>query len=648
MSIDFRGLRVVSFESRRASEMAELVARHGGEPLTAPTMREIPIEQNTEAITFAEQLFDGGFNIVIFLTGVGTRMLAKAVETVYPRERFIEALKTVIIVARGPKPVAVLREMGVKPTTIIPEPNTWRDLLTTLDQQSPVGGKCVAVQEYGQPNSELVDGLRERGANVMCVPIYHWALPEDLAPLHRAINEIIAGLVDCALFTSATQVRHLFQVAATNGIENQLRDGFKRVCIGSIGPIASEAIIEYGLTVDYEPDSPHMGELVRDMARRSHDSLNKKRTAHAHGINTNHWRRVDMVWDTSPTADSRLLTAGSPFMKACRCEKTDYTPVWLMRQAGRYQRDYRQLRSTVSFLELCKRPDLAAEVTLMAVDRLGVDAAIIFTDLLVVIEPLGMTLEFSKNEGPVIHNPVRTAQDVHQLSEANGSELGYVFDALKITRRALPPDLPLIGFAGAPFTVASYLIEGGGSRHYEHTKMLMYRDKGTWHTLMERLTTLLIGYLNGQIMAGADAVQLFDSWVGCLSLDDYREFVLPYMKRLIGGITRPTPVIHFATGNPSLLELMKEAGGDVIGLDWRVDLADAWARLGDDVAVMGNLDPVVLMASPHEIRRYVQRILDKAAGRPGHIFNLGHGILPNTPPEHVAVLIDAVHELSAR
>jgi uroporphyrinogen decarboxylase len=642
----FDGRRVVSFESRRAQEMADLIARHGGEPLSAPTMREIPIEQNAEALAFAERLFGGGFDVVLLLTGVGTRMLVKAVETQHSREQFVEALKRVVTVARGPKPVAALREMGLKPTVLVPEPNTWRDVLATLDRQSPVAGKRVAVQEYGQSNPELIEGLKGRGAEVTAVPVYQWALPEDLRPLRRAIQEIVAGRVDFALFTSATQARHLFQVTVMDGVETPLRDGFRRVCVGSIGPIASEGILAEGLKADYEPDSPHMGELVRDLARRGGDLLHKKRTAHGGGIDTHGWRRVDMAWGTE--ADRRRATADSAFMKACRREKADYTPIWLMRQAGRYQREYRELRAKVSFLDLCKTPDLAAEVTLMAVDRLGADAAIIFADILLVLEPLGVGLEFAKGEGPVIHNPVRTAQAVDRLRAPTGEELGYVFEAIRVTRRALRPDVPLIGFAGAPFTVASYAVEGGGSRHYEHTKGLMYRDKGAWDALMARLTRALTGYLNAQIAAGADAVQLFDSWAGCLSPDDYAAFVLPHVKRLIDGLTRPTPVIHFATGNPCLLELMKQAGGDVIGLDWRVDLADAWARLGEDVAVMGNLDPISLFGSPNEIRRQAQRILDKAAGRPGHIFNLGHGILPGTSPDHVAALIDAVHELSSR
>jgi uroporphyrinogen decarboxylase len=230
------------------------------------------------------------------------------------------------------------------------------------------------------------------------------------------------------------------------------------------------------------------------------------------------------------------------------------------------------------------------------------------------------------------------------LREVDADELSYVFDAVRLTRRALRPDVPLIGFAGAPFTVASYAIEGGGSRHYEHTKGLMYRDAGAWHALMEHLTRALTEYLNRQIAAGADAVQLFDSWVGCLAPDDYREFVQPHVRNLINGLTKSVPVIHFATGNPALLELMRDAGGDVMGLDWRVDLAEAWARLGNSVAVQGNLDPLVLLASPTEIRRRAARILEKAAGRAGHIFNLGHGVLPQTPVDHVLALVDAVHE----
>jgi uroporphyrinogen decarboxylase len=342
-------------------------------------------------------------------------------------------------------------------------------------------------------------------------------------------------------------------------------------------------------------------------------------------------------------------TASHPFLSACRREPTEYTPVWLMRQAGRYMAEYRALRARFGFLELCKNPEAAAEVTLLPVERLGVDAAIIFADILLPLESMGVGLEFAKGEGPVIHRPVRSAADLAGLAHVDPQEATpFVFDAIRKVRKALSERVPLIGFAGAPFTVASYLIEGGASREYLETKRLMYGDPAAWHALMERLVKVTVGYVNGQIAAGAQAVQLFDSWVGALSPADYREFVLPHTRAVIKGLTRGVPVIHFGTGTGGLLELLREAGGDVIGLDWRVDLADAWRRVGYDVAVQGNLDPALLLAKPAEIKRHVRAILDRAAGRPGHIFNLGHGVLPQTSPESVLELIEAVRELSAR
>jgi len=338
----------------------------------------------------------------------------------------------------------------------------------------------------------------------------------------------------------------------------------------------------------------------------------------------------------------------SPFMRACRREPVPYTPVWLMRQAGRYMREYREVRDRVSFLELCKTPDLAAEVTVTAVERLNVDAAIIFADILLIIEPMGIHLEFAKGEGPVIHNPVRDKCDVERLTEVESVEsLSYVMEAIRLTRRALRPNIPLIGFGGAPFTLASYIIEGGGSRNYINTKKLMYTDAGAWHAMMSLISRGLVKYLNAQVEAGAQVVQLFDSWVGCLSVDDYRDYDLPHTRSVIENVKPGTPVIHFGTGTAALLELMREAGGDVIGLDWRVDLGEAWARLGD-VAVQGNFDSVALFSNQDFIRAQARRILDRAGGRPGHIFNLGHVILPETPVDNVITLVEAVHELSQR
>ncbi|MCW5889008.1 MAG: uroporphyrinogen decarboxylase [bacterium] len=336
----------------------------------------------------------------------------------------------------------------------------------------------------------------------------------------------------------------------------------------------------------------------------------------------------------------------APFLAACRREPTAHTPVWLMRQAGRYQPEYRAIRARLGFLELCKTPEVAAEVTVMAAEQLGVDAAILFADILLVLEPLGVGLEFAAGDGPVIHRPVRDAAAIDALPELDVAAMAYVADTVRAARAALK--VPLIGFAAAPFTLASYLVEGGGSRDWLRTKGLMQSDPGAWRALMEKLARALAAYLNLQIDAGAQAVQLFDSWVGCLAPDDYRAHVLPHVRAIVGALRPGVPVIHFGTGTAGLLECQRAAGGDVIGLDWRVDLDAAWARLGDDIGVQGNLDPVALLAPIPEIRRRVAAVLGQAGGRRGHVFNLGHGVLQQTPVDHVRACVDAVHELSSR
>jgi uroporphyrinogen decarboxylase len=337
------------------------------------------------------------------------------------------------------------------------------------------------------------------------------------------------------------------------------------------------------------------------------------------------------------------------FLKACRREPVDCTPVWFMRQAGRYMAEYRALRAKHSILELCKTPELAAQVTLQPIDRFPLDAAIIFADILLPLEPMGLHLEFAAGEGPVIHNPIRDQAAVDRLNVIDGGELDYVAEAIRQARRGLNGRVPLIGFAGAPFTLASYAIEGGSSRNYLLTKQLMYCEPKAWHQLMDKFARVITGYLRRQIKAGAQAIQLFDSWVGCLSVGDYVEYVMPHVQLIFEGLKREgVPMIHFGTGTSAMLPQMREAGGNVIGVDWRIHLDEAWATVGHDVAVQGNLDPLTLFAPLHEIERRVEDILRRAGGRPGHIFNLGHGILPTTPIEHVAATIDMVHKLSQR
>jgi uroporphyrinogen decarboxylase len=333
------------------------------------------------------------------------------------------------------------------------------------------------------------------------------------------------------------------------------------------------------------------------------------------------------------------------FLRACRREPTNVTPVWMMQQAGRYMAEYRKLRESHTLLDICKTPELALEVTMQPLRAFGMDAAILFADILLPLEPMGAPFEFVKGEGPVVHQPARTRADVERLRICDPHEgLGYVLDAIKLIRSELDGKTPLIGFAGAPFTVASYLIEGGKSSNYVRTKQMMWGDPDTWNLLMSKVSEVVRLYLRAQVEAGAQAVQLFDSWVGSLSETDYRTSVLPHVSRILKDIeTTGVPVIHFGTSTSHLLEAQIEAGGSVIGVDWRIPLDTAWERIGHHMPIQGNLDPLLLCA-PREIA--VERscdVLRRAGGRPGHIFNLGHGIIPETPVDTVKAVVDAIH-----
>jgi uroporphyrinogen decarboxylase len=345
--------------------------------------------------------------------------------------------------------------------------------------------------------------------------------------------------------------------------------------------------------------------------------------------------------------DAHPSVQNSRFMKAVRREPTDATPIWLMRQAGRYMPEYRALREKHSFLDMVKTPEIATEITLQPINAFDLDAAIIFADILPPLEGMGLHLTFEKGEGPVLHNPIRAPADVDALRTPDAHEaLGFTLDTIRLVRRELDArSLPLIGFSGAPFTLAAYAIEGGGSRDYQRAKTFMMNQPQAWHRLMEKLSTVISDYLVAQAQAGANVLQLFDSWVGALSPADYREFVLPYSQRVIKIAKQSgVPIIHFGTNTSGMLEFIRDAGGDVIGVDWRIDLASAWARLGDEVAIQGNLDPITLLGEWDTLQSHAQLVLDQAAGRSGHIFNLGHGIVKETPPDNVKRLVDFVHE----
>jgi len=333
----------------------------------------------------------------------------------------------------------------------------------------------------------------------------------------------------------------------------------------------------------------------------------------------------------------------SRFVRACRCEPVDATPVWFMRQAGRYMAEYRAVRKRHSLLEICKSPELAAEVTITAAERLGVDAAIIFADLLLPLEVMGLDFRFEAGEGPVIEQPLRDAHAVKRLRTDRATDLNYVAESVARVARHFGTKLPVIGFCGAPFTLASYMIEGGGSRNYVHTKRLMYTEPKAWSELMTKLVSVLAAYAAEQVRAGADVVQVFDSWVGCLSPEDFRHYVLPHATALVKALQQTgAPVIYFGTDSATLLPAMKETGAEVIGVDWRTNLDDAWRSLDWAGAVQGNLDPVTLFADKKLLRERAHDVLRRAAGRPGHIFNLGHGILPEAKIACLESLVETV------
>ena len=646
---DFAGLRVAAFESRNAEEIARMITRMGGVASVSPSMREVALSHNPQAVDFANRVMTGQVDVVIFLTGVGVRHLISQVQRHVDRDRFLAAISDVTTITRGPKPTAALKEFGIDPTHRVPEPNTWREVLQVIDRYVPVSNQAVGLQEYGEPNTSLIAGLEARGARVLNVKVYDYELPENVAPLEHNARAIAGGEIDLVMFTSSHQVVNLLRVADDLGLGDQLRQGLAGCVIASVGPTTSETLRENGLAVDLEPDHPKMGHLVALAAERGTALLKQKRQIASVLATT---ESVTVAARNYATVYQHEPWYSSPFMKACRREPVERTPIWLMRQAGRYMPEYRAVREKTTFLELCKNPAVCAEVMITAVNRLGVDAAIIFSDLLPILEPMGLELEFAQGEGPVIHNPVREARDVDRLLELESVDsLHFVMETVKLTRAGLAADIPVLGFAGAPFTLASYAVEGGASRSYLYTKTLMYRDEGAWSALMARLARAITRYLNAQIVSGAQAVQLFDSWAGCLSPVDYRRYVLPYTKAIIDGVERAhpgVPIINFATGNPALLPLMAEAGGAVIGVDWRIGLGEAWKAIGNDRAIQGNLDPLVLLAPRDEIRRRAGEVLQEVAGRPGHIFNLGHGVLPQTPVDNVIALIDAVRELSSR
>lgn len=622
--MSFDGLKVVSFESRMALPMQRLIEKQGGEAFVAPSMKEIPLENNDKAYSFYHQLCEEKIDLLILMTGVGLRTLLATLEKRFPKEEILNTLSTKTkIIVRGPKPRQVCKINDLPITVEVPEPNTWREILTILQEKMWLANHRVAVLEYGQSNDEFLNALRASGADLEVIPVYQWGFPEDLAPLHQAMDRIIAHQMDVALFTSANQVVNLFRLSQKRDDELELRRGLRNMVICSIGPVCSERLREYQIFPDFEVTPNKMQDLVEQAAKHSVNLVaqKKSRVQHLNGDEE------------------------SPILRACNLKPNDRIPIWLMRQAGRYMEEYQIVRRKAGgFKELCKNPELAAEATLDAVERLGVDAAIIFSDILLITEAMGLKLEYHEGIGPLIETPVRNLKQIENLKEIMVQEsLGFVLEACKLTRKNLSPNIPLIGFCGAPFTVASYMIEGRGSKNFIPTKTLMHSDPIAFHLLLEKITSASIDYLQAQIQSGCQLVQVFDSWAGILSPDEYRTFVLPHSKRLILALPKNVPVIHFGLGSSNLIDLMAEAGGQILGVDSKMDIMEAWDRVGKTRGIQGNLDPTLLFSEPKIFLPKVEKILNAVGHRPGFIFNLGHGILPETPVDHVMALVDFVH-----
>lgn len=594
-----------------------------------------PGQRDPAMADFANRVLTAEIETVVFVTGAGFNQILDLASQYVDRQRWLDCLNDATSVAGSSIVAIAMREAGIEPT--IEADGSWRDILITMDRLAPVTNKTIGLEQSAAIHG-LAGGFEARGAKVVRVPAFNHLAPQHVDPIVDFFEQIEARDFQVILLASPETAARYWFLAERNGRTRLTKHLLDNHIVLSIGDDTSEILKDRGILVDYESKQPSVELAMRDIAENFSQITKQKSII-----------RVNMSGPASSNSDQNAPWYNSSFMKACRGEPTDVTPIWMMRQAGRYMQEYREVRDKVSFLDLCANPQLCSEVMCTAVNRLGVDAAIIFSDLLPILVPMGCDLEFVKGDGPVIHNPVRAVEDLNRIKPLESNdELQFVMDTVKQTRLDLPADMPLIGFAGAPFTLASYMIEGGASRNYALTKMFMAQDRGAWKQLMEHLSHSISIYLNGQIEAGAQCIQLFDSWAGCLSFEDYRQYVHPHVKQIIASLPSNVPVINFATGNPSLLPLLADTRAAVVGIDWRTRLDDAWQTVGYDRAVQGNLDPTVLLTNPDEIRRQAKSVLDQAAGRPGHIFNLGHGILPQTPVDNAIALVDAVHELSQK
>ncbi len=626
--LTLKDFSIISFESRMALSVQRQLEKCGAQVLSAPTIKEVPIADTDPAFALYADLKNKKYDVLILLTGVATRMLISTLKERFPIEEILDVLKNTNIFVRGPKPEAVLKQNSIPMAGKALPPHTWQEVADWVNTQPHI--KSIAILEYGMPPEELCQSLESDGRFVTTIPIYRWSLPDDLLPLTQAVQNISQGKCDAVLFTSAIQTDHLLEHAATLGQSQTLRRGLQKTVIYSIGPVTSERLCEHQLFPDAQ-STPSKIDVLLKLISDTLPELSK--------IKQN---RIERTWVTNKNESK--IQSHSLIMRAFDLKPNKTVPIWLMRQAGRYMAEYQLIRKKVDFLTLCKTPDLAAQATITALERLGVDAAIIFSDILLILETLGANVTFNDKEGPRITNPVRDESAIEAITLKDPLEhLPYLFEAIRHVRKAVQPHVPLLGFSGAPFTLASYIIEGYGLRNFIQTKKLMHGNPKAWGLLMRKLVTQLKPYLIAQVQAGCQAVQIFDSWVGCLSAKDYEEFVLPYTLELVAEVQKHAPVIYFGTHSSPLLSSMAKTKPVAMGIDAQTDIGKAAQLLGPETVIQGNLDPVLLFSKPEVFLKVADQILNEVGSRPGFIFNLGHGILPGTPVENVLALIDHVH-----
>jgi len=657
----FRRTVSVLEDSGASVEILELTDARQGRGATTVSTAESSTDPagHNRLWEFTGHLLTGMVDAVIFRTGAGVTHFLKVASRQQDARRVTDLLKDSQVIAASRPASIALAAASIEPIAAYStdlgdtaghghQPTeSWRNVLIAIDhhfQPQQLTGNPMLNMTFGLEDCEdwfsLSSGLEARGASVLPIPVFATGLSEQKNVVVGFFEKLEKRNIHVLLFNSpaeASRFAFLAKRFSQARLTNHLLDDHIVIAIGNdTREILADRCLPVDLTL---PESGTLSsDAVETMAAAIPQLQSRKQNSY-----------INMSGPSSSSNDSNAPWYNSPFMKACRGEPTDVTPIWMMRQAGRYMSEYREVRANVSFLDLCANPQLCSEVMCTAVEKLGVDAAIIFSDLLPILVPMGCDLEFVKGDGPVIHNPVRTTKDIDRIKPLDSNaELEFVMETVRQTRKDLPADMPLIGFAGAPFTLASYMIEGGSSRNYAATKQIMFSDPAAWDQLMQHLVTSISIYLKGQIEAGAQCVQLFDSWAGCLSFEDYSKRVHPYVQEIIASLPADVPVINFATGNPALLPLLADTRASVIGIDWRTRLDDAWQTVGYDRAVQGNLDPTVLLTNPDEIRQQAKFVLDQAAGRAGHIFNLGHGILPMTPVDNAIALVDIVHELSSK